>query len=41
MAYKGAVIPFLAVLLAAGGCAPRYDDAQVLEKQGQLLKAAQ
>ncbi len=31
----------LTVLLAAGGCAPRYDDAVVLEKQGQLLKAAQ
>ena len=28
------------VLLAAGGCAPRYDDAAALEKQGQLLKAA-
>lgn len=41
MAYKGAVLPVFAVLLAAGGCAPRYDDAVVLEKQGRLLKAAQ
>jgi hypothetical protein len=41
MAYKGAVLPVFAVLLAAGGCAPRYDDAVVLEGQGRLLKAAQ
>lgn len=41
MAYKGALIAFFAALLAAGGCAPRYDDAVVLERQGQLLKAAQ
>lgn len=30
-----------ALLLAAGGCAQRYDDAVLLEKQGRLLKAAQ
>lgn len=41
MSYKGAVFAIFAVLLAAGGCAPRYDDAVVLEKQGRLLKAAQ
>lgn len=29
------------ILFAAGGCAPRYEDAVVLEKQGRLLKAAQ
>lgn len=28
------------ILLAAGGCAPRYEDAEALEKQGRLLKAA-
>jgi len=37
---KGAALTILAALLAAGGCAPRYDDAVVLEGQGQLLKAA-
>ena len=41
MTIKGAVIPVFAALLAAGGCAPRYDDAAVLEGQGRLLKAAQ
>lgn len=41
MTIKGAVLPVLALLLAAGGCAPRYDDAVVLQGQGQLLKAAQ
>ena len=41
MTIKGALLPVLAALLAAGGFAPRYDDAVVLEKQGRLLKAAQ
>ncbi|MBI4350282.1 MAG: hypothetical protein HY550_02480 [Elusimicrobia bacterium] len=37
-----AAVPVLfALLLAAGGCAPRYDDAAALEKQGRLLQAAQ
>ena len=41
MTTKAALFPFFAVLLAAGGCAPRYDDAVVLQRQGRLLKAAQ
>lgn len=40
MTIKGALLPIFAALLAAG-CAPRYDDAVVLEGQGRLLKAAQ
>ncbi len=42
MTIKGQAIGFLYLsLLAAGGCAPRYEDAVALEKQGRLLKAAQ
>jgi len=42
MFIKRAAICFLCLApLAAGGCAPRYEDAEVLEKQGRLLKAAQ
>lgn len=42
MAIKGAAARFLCViLLAAGGCSARYNDAVVLERQGRLLKAAQ
>lgn len=42
MSNKGAALKFLFfILLAAGGCAPRYEDAAVLEKQGRLLQAAQ
>lgn len=41
MAIKLAAVPVLSLLLlAAGGCAPRYDDAVVLERQGRLLEAA-
>lgn len=42
MAIKGAAVPFLCFLLAAAaGCAPRFEDAVVLERQGRLLKAAE
>ena len=42
MFIERAAICFLCfVPLAAGGCAPRFEDAEVLEKQGRLLKAAQ
>lgn len=41
MTIKGQAIGFLFfILLAAGGCAPRFEDAEVLKKQGRLLKAA-
>ena len=42
MAIKGAAVRFLCLIFAAAaGCAPRYGDAVALERQGQLLKAAQ
>lgn len=41
MTTDGRIIRFLCLaLLAAGGCAPRYEDAAVMEKQGRLLQAA-
>ncbi|OGR68769.1 MAG: hypothetical protein A2081_05115 [Elusimicrobia bacterium GWC2_61_19] len=36
---KGA-IPILFLMILAGGCAARYDDAVVLEQQGRYMKAA-
>ncbi|OGR44315.1 MAG: hypothetical protein A2X35_02505 [Elusimicrobia bacterium GWA2_61_42] len=37
---KGASSFLFLILLAAGGCADRYEDAVVLEEQGRFLKAA-
>ena len=39
MAIKG-VVPLLFLILLAGGCAARYDDAVVLAEQGRFMKAA-
>lgn len=37
---RAAICFFCLISLAAGGCAPRYEDAVVMEKQGRLLQAA-